>query len=371
MSLSGGTGGPDGVVDASDPDQASEGAPRSASFLGGNFRPLPPDVHDRVFPIMSVVEIEPRPESPGTRSSASFHSGFSRQGSASGTPVGEEPFFNGAGRARSCSSRQESTLGAPSGPTCPPATPWSEPSNRDDASATGSREPFGFYTARHRHTVTEEGHMIISGVAGSENLQKCEDEPIRIPGAVQGFGCLVGFCNLEGETLDIRVVSENSKEIIGYSPSELFKRGDFMSILSDEQGSDLIDHLDFVRDNNLEMDGPEVFSFIVTGPDALQIRLWCAVHLPNDNPDLFVCEFELENDHLYPLNPVYNPPTEPEETLASNPTHEEMVESTMSTSRPLRISRSSRHRRGEAAAMEVSQSIREDGHVFLPPIYQY
>lgn len=77
-----------------------------------------------------------------------------------------------------------------------------------------------FTTNRHKHVETEEGHMVITGVTGSEKLQRCEDEPIHIPGAVQGFGCLIAF-KVVGDLgglgddsesdlprLDIRIVSE-------------------------------------------------------------------------------------------------------------------------------------------------------------------
>jgi len=41
----------------------------------------------------------------------------------------------------------------------------------------------GLVTARFKHVVTEDGHAIITGRNG-ETLQRCEDEPIHIPGAV-------------------------------------------------------------------------------------------------------------------------------------------------------------------------------------------
>ena len=43
----------------------------------------------------------------------------------------------------------------------------------------------------------------------------------------------------------------------------------------------------------------------------------------------------------------------PEETLGSDPTPEEFAESTVAVSKPLRVLRSTRKKRGEAAVMEV------------------
>jgi hypothetical protein len=145
---------------------------------------------------------------------------------------------------------------------------------------------------------------------------------------------------------------------LGYSPSELFDRENFCSILSEEQIENLFDHIDFVReDTDITVDGPEVFSITVTGPDSINIRLWCALHIPEGNPELFICEFELEEDNKYPLihlsEEVYDGNSSPEDTLASNPTPEEFAQSTTSMSRPLRVLRHARRRRGEAAAMEV------------------
>lgn len=81
-----------------------------------------------------------------------------------------------------------------------------------DMMADGNHYPKGFYaTNRHKHVETGDGHMVITGVSGAETLQHCEDEPIRIPGAVQGFGCLIAFRMLgddDNPMLDVRIVSE-------------------------------------------------------------------------------------------------------------------------------------------------------------------
>lgn len=44
-------------------------------------------------------------------------------------------------------------------------------------------------TSRFQHLTTEEGHHVVVGREGV--LQRCEDEPITIPGAVQSFGVLI------------------------------------------------------------------------------------------------------------------------------------------------------------------------------------
>ena len=44
---------------------------------------------------------------------------------------------------------------------------------------------------------------------------------IHIPGAVQGFGLLIALEELEESRLVVRIVSENSQRIIGYTPQDL------------------------------------------------------------------------------------------------------------------------------------------------------
>jgi light-regulated signal transduction histidine kinase (bacteriophytochrome) len=65
-------------------------------------------------------------------------------------------------------------------------------------------------------------------------MQSSQDE-IHIPGAVQGFGLLIALEEQAESKLVVRVVSENSKKLIGYTPKQLFALDSFTDILSDEQ----------------------------------------------------------------------------------------------------------------------------------------
>ena len=200
--------------------------------------------------------------------------------------------------------------------------------------------------------------MVITGRDG-ETLQRCEDEPIHMPGAVQGFGLLVALQDdPEGNGgLLVRVASENSKRFLGRTPTELFALESFTDILSEEQADNLLDHIDFIKDEDSDVltNGPEVFTLSIKVPGVQRTRkLWCAIHTNEANSDLIICEFELEDDPQFPLVPPNEmTPELPEDTLASNPTEEEYLESTEIKSRPLRVLRSARKRKGEAAAMEV------------------
>lgn len=217
----------------------------------------------------------------------------------------------------------------------------------------------GLVTARFKHVVTAEGHAVITG-RDVDTLQRCEDEPIHIPGAVQSFGLLVALEEKTEGELMVRVVSENAYRMIGYTPQELFKLNSFLDILSEEQQDNLLDHIDFIRDEEADpaSNGPEVFTISIRSPgkksSTRSRKYWCAMHVNPSHPDLILCEFELDNDETYPLVPTAEEtPEPPEDTLHSNPTEEEYAESTVNTSRPLRVLRSARKRKGEAAAMEV------------------
>ena len=216
-------------------------------------------------------------------------------------------------------------------------------------------ETGGIMTARFKHVTTEGGHAVITGRDG-ETLQRCEDEPIHIPGAVQGFGLLIALEEQQEGKLVVRVVSENSKRLIGYTPKQLFALDSFTDILSEEQADNLLDHVDFIRDEDADVitNGPEVFTMSIRSPQRKNQKLWCAMHINDRNSQLIICEFELEDD---PVNPLVAPndttPEPPEDTLNSQPTEEEYLDSTQNSSKPLRVLRSARKRKGEAAAMEV------------------
>ncbi|KAK0704134.1 hypothetical protein B0T21DRAFT_299389 [Apiosordaria backusii] len=222
-------------------------------------------------------------------------------------------------------------------------------------SSTAPSIPDSLYTTRFKHVMTDEGHAVITGRDGK--LQRCEDEPIHTPGAVQGFGLLLSLREDADGRLQVRHVSENSQKIIGYRPHDLFRLNDFLDIFSDEQADNLLDHIDFIRDEDADpkTNGPEVFSLSLRPPNqARSVKLWCAIHTNPAHPDLIVCEFELDNDVENPLRPVdEDTPNMPEDTLQSNPTLEELTESTEIRSKPLRVLRSARKRRGEAGAMQV------------------
>ena len=387
---------------------AQSNRPRAASVSTESTRreqpPISPDAEDRVFPMKSFISMEPTPTvthtgsadkrdgyfSAVTRDAMGRTASMSRTNSSTGAPT---PFQEWGSRAppqdsrqdprpsagRTETSRRESggssqyhvggsgasyeiTSDAAStrsaGSEYLPGRPTESgkaPSVASTRTGKDVEDPGGLVTARFKHVVTEGGHAVITGRDG-DTLQRCEDEPIHIPGAVQSFGLLIALQEESEGKLVVRVVSENSKRLIGFTPSQLFALNSFTEILSDEQAENLLDHIDFIRDDgaDVEQNGPEVFTISIRGAQRRSRKMWCAIHTNLANPDLIICEFELEDDPDNPLSaPNDRTPEPPEDTLSSNPTEQELKESTETQSRPLRVLRTARKRKGEAAAMEV------------------
>ncbi|KAM0265666.1 hypothetical protein ACHAQJ_000100 [Trichoderma viride] len=218
-----------------------------------------------------------------------------------------------------------------------------------------STDDFQHIATRFTHVMTEEGHAVITG--RDEVLQRCEEESIHIPGAIQSFGVLLAMREEgEGQFL-VRYVSENCQKLLGYTPQQLFRLKSFLDILTEEQQDNLLDHIDFIRDEDADpaANGPEVFSISVRGrKEKKSTKLWCAMHINPAHPDLIICEFERDDDQEFPLRPPEekNSPT-PTDTLNGNPTLEQIEESTEILSKPLRVLRSARKKRGDQGAMQV------------------
>lgn len=353
------------------------------------------DPSDRVFPIRSVVSVDPT-----TRPDNEYFPRMPTGSGGSGLPRPSHPRVNTSTTGGHSSTVHNESILSPTVRSPPahdirrrayetgakssiqadvdrqgsqPLRLFTNDSSEDEGSETpgevGSFHPSvtgretpnipesaldGLMTTRFKHVETDDGHLIITGRDGT--LQRCEDEPIHTPGAVQGFGLLLAIREEPDGRFTVRYASENSRRIIGYTPLQLFRLHNFTDILTDEQADNLLDHIDFIRDEDADpsINGPEVFSMSIRPPKKRTAKLWCAIHIHPAHPDLIICEFELDDDHDFPLRPDdERTPDVPEDTLRGNPTMEELAESTEITSKPLRVLRSARKRRGEAGAMQV------------------
>ncbi|KAJ6115422.1 hypothetical protein N7486_001200 [Penicillium sp. IBT 16267x] len=364
-----------------------EGRDRSQSVTHGDGSQVPStgfDSVDRVFPIRSVVSVDRKAADQAAHARSAVSP--TREGAMQYSIIDTQT-WNGI-QSQSSQPRSES------GPTIPANTTRHETHATDDATElathsmashvnqnpeeyakeksdshsgstttalpgsqqpTQSDEPYGHVTARFTHVMTDSGHAVITGRDGN-SFQYCEDEPIRIPGAIQSFGVMIAMREEAPNKLVVRVVSENSERLMGYTPNQLFEIDNFCDILSEEQADTFLDHVDFVRDDAYDpsVHGPEVFILAIRTPSGDRRRFWCAAHVSPSQKDLIILELELEDDEINPLNVdgKVTPPT-PADTMGTVPTPEQFAASTINTSQPLRVLRNARRRRGEAAAMDV------------------
>lgn len=222
---------------------------------------------------------------------------------------------------------------------------------------TAPQENQTYMTSRFENAFSEHGHTVLIGDS-KKTLKRCEDEPIRTPGAIQSFGVMIALREESPNQLVVRAVSENSERIMGFSPQRLFDMESFTDVLKEDQLATFLEHLDYVRDDSYDLiiDGPEVFLLAIQGPSGDLTRFWCATHVSPENKDIVICEFELEDDQLNPLNVEDQKlPEIPANALRTNPppTEEQYVKSTISASHSVRSIRDARRRKGEAAAMQV------------------
>ncbi|KAF7365436.1 ATP-binding cassette transporter [Mycena venus] len=296
--------------------------------------PLPPEkVPDIPDPPLPWNESQGSRGSRGSDQEGSRVSG-SRRGSQKSRDVSTGPtqdsglssprMASGGEDALRSDSSQSSMSNGVSGSGSQSGSHSGSASGSESQSASGSEasDASQFLTVRFQHVTDENGHHLIVGREGK--LARCEDEPIRTPGAVQGFGVLIAVDELE-DALIVRQVSENAEELLGLSPRYLFSLECFTDTLPESQAGTLWDNIQFLSesDQNTQEEEASPHVFLLTGwgapgsaapndQEASNGRrswtCWCAVHRPSDptgagNPGLIIMEFELERDMLNPLYP--------------------------------------------------------------------
>ncbi|KAG8886222.1 Light-sensor Protein kinase [Tulasnella sp. 331] len=221
-------------------------------------------------------------------------------------PTGDDPDFGGSFNSSSSSRpggtrpSQESGVVGQSG-------------NASGASSSiDSRQRGPPVTTRLKYVQDENGFHHIVGREGT--LTRCEDEPIRTPGAIQSYGVIIV---LEEDLEEGRLL--NVHRILGLGVPYLFSLECFTDVLPYDQAELLWKHVTFLQDPNIpdetppdpesseenltdpqyarqknsakpkaHMEGPEVF--VLSGwsePHTVaemeprnQWRCWCAAHRP-------------------------------------------------------------------------------------------
>ncbi|KAJ5478834.1 hypothetical protein N7530_004343 [Penicillium desertorum] len=109
----------------------------------------------------------------------------------------------------------------------------------------------------------------------------------------QSFGALVVMTESDGN-FEVQIASDNSKEIIGHSPDELFELRTFCGILPFSQRSNFLAHAEFVSsdDYSVEQSGPEVFFLSLLSSDGYTQGTWCAMHTSTVYKNYVICELQ-------------------------------------------------------------------------------
>ncbi|PLW10463.1 hypothetical protein PCANC_23159 [Puccinia coronata f. sp. avenae] len=294
-----------------------------------------------------------------------------------GPPTIEKP-VSVAGRSHATTSAvKQSSISDPSQCSSPP---------------TIISDPDAYFTTRFEYQQNDDELLILTGRKGE--FTKCEDEPIRIPGAIQAFGVLVAVM-VHGDSRSITIprdhpdfldsinempsmetsssvqsdeeleelinisrlevvqVSENSRHILGLSPKLLLNLFSFTEVLTQSQSQVLCDNLEVCLDGGSSSTaGPHTFRLTgrggigtgIDGPSShAEWSCWCAAHRPDpaSRPRLVIIEFELEHDELNPPSTVSAEPVDEGDRggvagKPYEPTEQDLMESTMSINKPLK-----------------------------------
>lgn len=138
-----------------------------------------------------------------------------------------------------------------------------------------------------------------SDILGVQKMTKgiehaSEDEEIV---SVQPFGILLVITESDGNYL-VQIASSNSKEVIGYSPEELFSSQSFCESLPSLHRRKFTSHAEAVLDEhyNIEELGPETFSLLIMSPDGALLQTWCTMHTSQPSKQYIICEIQPESD---------------------------------------------------------------------------
>jgi light-regulated signal transduction histidine kinase (bacteriophytochrome) len=198
----------------------------------------------------------------------------------------------------------------------------------------GSTVARRYITNRFAYAPKHNGPSTTIFTTAGEKTYRCEDEPIRIPGAIQRFGVLIGVRKESDGSFLVRIVSENAGDIINLDPETLFQLPCFTDLLTSPGRHEFMIRANAMHAEN-PRSSPDVFSVTVASGFQETIRLFCAMHF-NAESNLIICEFEVDQDvTTTPDLPEDSFPLEPIEIIHNDATEEERLLSTTCRSKPL------------------------------------
>ncbi|KAK4909697.1 hypothetical protein LTR66_017478, partial [Elasticomyces elasticus] len=129
-----------------------------------------------------------------------------------------------------------------------------------------------------------------------------EDEEVV---SVQPFGVLLVITKSDDKFV-VQIASSNTKEIIGYSPEQLFASQSFCDFLPSSLRAKFIAHTEAVLDAhyNIEDLGPEIFSLPILSPDGAMQETWCTMHTSQLSKQYIICEIQPESVTRNSCNPL-------------------------------------------------------------------
>ncbi|RDW88143.1 hypothetical protein BP6252_00175 [Coleophoma cylindrospora] len=182
-----------------------------------------------------------------------------------------------------------------------PSPPNSHSTGTDDSNESQSRK----ISERFKLLPSKSGAPSVWGKHAEDDkpiYRRCEDEPIHIPGAIQSYGALVGLKYSSSGQLEVRIVSENTRKILGYGPEQLFALRSFLDILNPDVRDEMAARVSHALSSAEDMENEtrlDVFQMSITFPYEPETRLWCAIHLASTPKGLVICEFEDYSDAFY------------------------------------------------------------------------
>ncbi|RJE25907.1 hypothetical protein PHISCL_01749 [Aspergillus sclerotialis] len=247
---------------------------------------LSPDTAERVFPIRSVVSVDSNPSSALQTPSLEISE-------SKASPFGEGPWTFPVTSGKPWS---QPTLSPTKESCCESLSSDFVPKDRPIFLTGSDRKPSDTLL---RMSKDGDQSSIASGKCTSEPWQSNRGQPFHTLNQVQSFGALIVLQECRGR-LAVQVTSKNSKDIVGYTPRELFDLDCFCDILRHDQRDDFLYHARFVRDEdrNVEQHGPDVLILFISTPNLKTKSFWCTMHASNENMDYIICELEPEEDSM-------------------------------------------------------------------------
>lgn len=193
-----------------------------------------------------------------------------------------------------------------------------------------------------------------------EKVLRCEDEPIQLPGSIQSFGALVAIEEKEDGQFPVRIASENSQEIIGFGPQDLFELSCFTQLLSPVYKTNFkarIEARKLWHQKEKLRAYPDIFTMMLES--APHTPMYCALHFRED-AGLFICEFEAKNDLLTDVPPENSSlPGESINVIDNQASEEERIVSTTKYSEPFRTIQRTKNRLGEMEMFHLGCEVQE------------